>query len=106
MTWTHSAVPASELDLDHLILDPVERWRPTHTGLSFRAGRLLLRPIDRKVAGCEARPLFRLPMVVAAGRAKQLNVIFLRTGNKEFRVDVPGMAICNLGTSLCPANAA
>lgn len=74
-TWTISAIFDRELDLDHLILVPVESRRPANAGLTFWTGGALSLPIHLKVGCIKARLLLGLPFVIGSGRTKQIDPI-------------------------------
>jgi len=74
-TGAISTILDGELDLDDLILIPVQSWCPTDAGMTLWAGGALSLPIDLKLSSIEARLKLGLPFIVGSGRTKQINTV-------------------------------
>lgn len=77
-----------EFNLDDLVGSVVDRWGPATADVSLWACGLLVFPIDEKVIGIEACLLIGLPLMIAAGRTDQIDLVVLLTLEQQFGIHV------------------
>ena len=90
-----------ELDLEHLMTTAVERRRPTRARLPSRADRLLLFPIDDKLADIESLLGIRLPLDIDGCRTNDLDPKTLLTVYQHLRGHVSGIEEMLLWGEVC-----
>ena len=88
MIRTRAAVASAKLELDHVIVAIINRWRPTDTLASCWTGCLLGFPINHKVLGVEAFPCPRLLTNIAPGWSEQVHPIFLVAIGKQLGINI------------------
>lgn len=72
---TGLTVFGGEFDFDDLVGAVVDRWGPATAAMSLWAGGPLVFPIDEKVIGIEASRLPGLPLMIAARRTHQVDLV-------------------------------
>lgn len=77
-----------EFDLDDLVGSVVDRWGPATAEVSLWARGLLVFPIDEKMIGIEALLLIGLPLMIAARRTDQVDLVVLLTLEQQFGIHV------------------
>jgi hypothetical protein len=64
-----------EFNLDDLVGSVVDRWGPATADMSLWACGLLVFPVDEKMIGIQALLLIGLPVMIAARRTDQLDLV-------------------------------
>ena len=102
-TGTWLAIRHRELDLDHVILEPVEGGGPADTRFAFRADDVLVFPVDHEGTRREPCAFFSLPVVIVAGWADQLDAMLPLTIDKQLGVHEPriGDVLIRQQLSIC-----
>jgi hypothetical protein len=77
-----------EFNLEDLVGSVVDGWGPTTADVPLWACGLLVVPIDEKMISIEALLLIGLPLMIAAGRTDQIDVVVLLTLEQHFGIHV------------------
>src|SRR5690349_8297077 len=85
---TGLAVFGREFNLDDLVGSVVDRWGPATARVSLWACGLLVFPVDEKMIGIETLVLIGLPLMIAARRTDQINLVVLLTLEQQFGIHV------------------
>ena len=80
-----------EFNLDDLVGSVVDGWSPTTADVPLWACGLLVVPIDEKMISIEALLLIGLPLMIAAGRTDQIDLVVLLTLEQQFGIHVAGI---------------
>jgi len=80
---TDAAHFARELDLDDLVLPVINGRSPTDTTPSLKADRLLVFPVDEKLAGVNTLSGIGLPLHIATSRTNDFNSVLLLTADQN-----------------------
>jgi hypothetical protein len=93
---TSLAIFHRKLDLDDLVIVPINRRRPTQAFTSSRASGFLCIPINAETTSIKALLLFGLPLVISPSGCYQIDPVLLATLNKLL-----GFGIIGVGEMLC-----
>src|SRR6266566_2415618 len=94
LTWLASF--HRKLDLDDLIVVPINCRRPTQALTSSRTRGFLGVPVNLEPTGIKALLIFGLPLVIGSGRCDQIDPVLLATLD-----ELLGFGIIGVGQVLC-----